>query len=434
MFAALEQGDEYRTEYWMRKKDGTNFLCDITITKIKDEFGKRTELVGVFTDLTERRWMEQELLKAQKLESLSLLAGGIAHDFNNILMGILGNISIAKFLNRSKIKPMKVLEEAEKAAIRAKGLTNQLLTFSTGGTPLKNVATINQLVIEVSQFALRGSKSKAVIELGKNLAPLNIDSGQITQVINNLLINADQAMPDGGIVTLKGRNITLKDDVGYPVPAGRYVKISVEDNGPGIEPDIIDKIFDPFFTTKPDGTGLGLSVSYSIIKNHDGLLKVEPKKGKGAQFNIYLPAVDKPVARIRKDKIRTNGKGKILVMDDDELVRNVLAEMLSALGYKSELARDGKEAGKKYAAALQKGEQFAAVILDLTVRGGMGGKQAMEKLIEMDPNVNAIISSGYSTDIVVEDYSRFGFSGYVAKPYELKTLSNILDKTIRASG
>ena len=433
MISELEPHGIYRAEYRMRKKDGTIFLCDYTVTEIRDESGKRTELVGVFTDITEKRWMEMELLKTQKLESLSLLAGGIAHDFNNILMGILGNISLAMFLNRSEKKPLKVLEDAEKAAIRAKGLTSQLLTFSTGGTPLKNVVIIKELVTEVSQFALRGSKSKAVNKLDKNLATVNIDSDQITQVINHLLINADQAMPDGGIITLRGENIALNDDGKYPLPGGKYVKISVEDNGTGIPLDNIDKIFDPFFTTKSEGSGLGLSTSYSIIKNHGGLLKVESNPGEGSAFHIFLPAADKPVPRKSRDKIDISGNGTILVMDDDEMVRDVLAEMLSVLGYKSELAQDGEEAEKKYAEAMEKGEQFAAVILDLTVRGGMGGKQAMEKLKQMDPNVNAIVSSGYSTDVVVEDYVRFGFSGYVTKPYELKTLSKVLSKTIRAS-
>ncbi len=432
--ACLEKSDVCRSESRMRKKDGTVFLCDHAVTEIRDESGKRTELVCVFTDITEKRLIEQELLKAQKLESLSLLAGGIAHDFNNILMGILGNISLAKFLNRSEKKPLKILEEAEKAAIRARGLTSQLLTFSTGGTPFKNVANIKDLLTEISQFALRGSKSKAVNILDENLATVNVDRDQVTQVFNNLLINADQAMPEGGTITMRGENITLTDDEEYNLPGGQYVKISVEDSGVGISPDIIDIIFDPFFTTKSDGSGLGLSTSYSIIKNHGGLLKVTSRPGDGSTFHIYLPAADKPVPPKNRDRINTRGSGKILVMDDDELVRNVLAEMLSVLGYQSELARDGEEAEKKYTEAMQTGEHYAAVILDLTVRGGMGGRQAMEKLKEIDPNVNAIVASGYSTDVVVEDYSRFGFSGYVTKPFELKTLSKVLSKTIRSSG
>lgn len=434
MLAGLDQSGEFKYEYRLRKKDGTVFLCDLTITEIRDESGKRTELVGVLTDITKTRLIEQELLKAQKLESLSLLAGGIAHDFNNILMGILGNISLAKFLNRSEKKPLKVLQEAEKAALRAKGLTTQLLTFSSGGTPLKNAAKIKDLVTEVAQFALRGSKSEAVNRLDKNLATVNIDSDQISQVINNLLINADQAIPEGGAITIRGKNVTLTDNEEYTLPAGQYVKISIEDNGVGIPTNIIDRIFDPFFTTKSGGSGLGLSTSYSIIKNHGGLLKVTSKPGEGSTFHIYLPAMNRPVRRKNRDRIYTNGKGKILVMDDDKLVRDVLAEMLTVLGYQSELTRDGEEAERKYVEALQAGEHYEAVILDLTVRGGMGGKQAMTKLKKIDPNINAIVASGYSTDVVLEDYGRFGFSGYVTKPFELNTLSKVLNKTIRASG
>ena len=432
VLSAVESNGYYHGEYRLKKKDGTVFTSDFTITEIRDESGKCTELVGAVSDITEKRLMEEELARSQKLESLGLLAGGIAHDFNNILMGILGNISIAKFLTGSNNRSLKVLSEAEKAALRAKSLTNQLLTFSSGSTLLMKVTRINNFLKDITHFALRGSNSKAEVKTAKNLALLNIDGDQITQVINNLVINADQAMPDGGVVKVYADNIALKNGEKYPLPAGDYVKISVEDSGIGIADENLDRIFDPFFTTKNKGSGLGLSSSYSIVKNHGGLIKVSSKPGEGSTFNVYLPAIDKPAPRNKKKVKTIKGTENILIMDDDEMVREVLLEMLTELGYKPMTAKDGKEAVEKYQRAMKKGTSFAAVILDHTIKGGMGGIKTIEKLKEIDPNVNAIISSGYTTGVFMTNYKKFGFSDFVAKPYELETLSQLLDKTITA--
>ena len=375
--------------------------------------------------------MEEEAVNIEKLESIGLLAGGIAHDFNNILTAILGNISLARNDLQPGHKAFDRLRDAEKACVRAQSLTQQLLTFSKGGSPIKKVGDISKILTECCVFSLRGSNVSCGFAVADDLWPVEIDEGQISQVISNLVINADHAMPRGGVVDVEAGNVVLSRAEGIPLQDGRYVKISVKDYGSGMPKEYLQRIFDPYFTTKHKGSGLGLATSYSIVKNHGGLITVESELGAGAVFHVYLPASEqgeKP-PEIFEEKPLT-GKGRILFMDDEDLIRDLAYEILSLLGYEVVLARNGEEAIVSYKEALKSSTPFDAVIMDLTVPGGIGGYEAMTILRKIDPNVRAIVSSGYSTDPIMADYKKYGFKGIVPKPYTVKDLGEILHKVI----
>ncbi|MBI5642783.1 MAG: PAS domain S-box protein [Deltaproteobacteria bacterium] len=393
--------------------------------------GKAIRMAGTVQDITERKKMEKELLKAQKLESIGVLAGGIAHDFNNLLLGILGNVSIAKTLLKPEDKPYDTLDEIEKAALRSKELTKQLLTFSKGGEPVKEAVSVEDLVRNCARLILHGREATCRFSIPDSLWKIDVDQGQMTQVMNNVLLNAAEAMPDGGTIEVKAENITIRGKESVPVNPGDYVKISVIDYGMGISPKVLAKIFDPFFTTKQKASGLGLAVTYSIIKKHCGCITAESTPGKGTAVHIYLPSAggteqkSKPV----NDDI-ISGKGRILVMDDEELVRDVMGEMLSMLGYEPSFAAEGKEAIELFRKARESGAPFDAVILDLTVPGGMGGKEAVKELLRIDPKLKAIVSSGYSKDPIMADFHKYGFSGVVAKPYRVSEFSRIINVVV----
>jgi len=412
------------------RKDGRHFPIEACGKSFLSE-GRNLRITSL-RDITDRKKTEGELLRVQKLESLGVLAGGIAHDFNNILTAILGNISLAMLY----VKPGNVLFErlleAENASVRARSLTQQLLTFSKGGTPVKKTASIVDLIKESAGFVLRGSQVKCDFILADNIWPVEVDEGQMSQVIQNLVINADQAMPDGGTITVRvENNIVTAEDV-LPLRERRYVKITIQDHGIGIPEEYLEKIFDPFFSTKQKGSGLGLATAYSIIKKHDGYITVESEMGSGTKFLIYLPASRKHV--IKKQAlggIPICGAGKVLFMDDEEMVRNTAGEMLRRIGYTVEFARDGAQAIEVYVKAQLSGQPFDAIIMDLTIPGGLGGKETIKKLLEIDPEVKAIVSSGYSNDPVMADYKKYGFAGVIAKPYRIKQLSEQLIKTMK---
>jgi len=408
-------------------KDGTRRSIDDSGAPIKDENGKIIGVVLVFRDVSEKRRIEQELMKADKLNSLGILAGGIAHDFNNILTAILGNIILAKEFTRPGEKIYERLIEAEKASLRAKGLAQQLLTFSSGGAPIKKTMFISELLKESALFALSGSNVQCEFSISNNLWAVEIDEGQINQAINNLIINAIQSMPEGGRIKLTAENVTVSEGE----KKGRYVKISIVDQGIGIPKEHLPKIFEPYFTTKQKGSGLGLAIVYSIIKKHDGYIEVETELGVGTTFKVYLPASLKNVFMRKglKEKIQT-GKGKILVMDDEELVRKVVGEMLVFLGYEVEFAKEGIEAIELYKKAKAQGQPFDAIIMDLTIPIGMGGKETINKLLEIDPTVKAIVSSGYSTDPVMTEFTKYGFKGFIIKPFKIKELGEVLYRVI----
>ena len=358
----------------------------------------------------EKAKLETQLVQAQKMEAIGTLAGGIAHDFNNILTAIIGNISLAMLDLRWKSKARERLKQAEKACLQAQNLSRQLLTFSRGGAPIKEVVSVKRLITESASFACRGSQVNYESSLPDNLWAVEADPGQISQVFQNLVINAIQAMPTGGMIKIRGENLEVEAGNELPIDAGRYVKISIQDEGIGISAEHLSRIFDPYFTTKQKGSGLGLATSYSIIKNHHGHISVESELGIGTTFNVYLPASDRQVIQQPKeDKELLSGKGKILVMDDEAMVREVLGKMLIALGYEVKFAEDGAEAIEFFTRGTDAGDPFAAVILDLTVPGGMGGKETMEKLLRIDPQVKAIVSSGYSDDPVMANFKEYGF-------------------------
>lgn len=414
-------------------RDGKEKIIANSIAPIHDKESKTIGIVLVFRDITDKRKMEEELIKTTKLESVGILAGGIAHDFNNILTAIIGSISLAKLNVKPDDKMFDILTEIEKASIQAESLTQQLLTFSKGGAPIKKSMNISNLLKDSVIFSLRGSNVKCEFFITKNLWLVEVDEGQIIQVVNNLIINADQAMPKGGIIKVVTENIEVETGHGLPLRKGKYIRVSIVDDGIGISKDMLDKIFDPYFTTKQKGSGLGLSTTYSIIKKHDGYIYVESEIEKGTKFHIYLPASnDKPLRGGIGKKIGdvVYGKGRVLVMDDEEAVRIVVKEMLDYIGYEVKLAKDGEEAIELYRKAKSSGNLFDAVILDLTVPGGMGGGMALKRLIKIDKEVRAIVSSGYSNYPVMSEFKRYGFKGVIPKPFTIVNLSKVLDQVI----
>ena len=413
-------------------KDGSEFLIADSGAPI---LGNQRDILGVvlvFRDTTERQRMEKELLKMEKLQSLGVLAGGIAHDFNNFLTGIIGNLSLAKLDVQLSHPVSRALGEMEKAALRAKDLTQQLLTFSKGGAPVKQVIRIDDLVRESSQFVLRGSNVRCEFIIDDDLRPADVDDGQIAQVVHNLMINADQAMPDGGTVAIRGMNISLAPGNPYALDPGDYVQLIIRDQGAGIKREYLKKVFDPYFTTKQKGSGLGLAVAYSIIARHDGQLTVDSTLGEGTTFTLLLPAARRTQAVNAQAPVDLMvGSGRILVMDDEDFIRELVSMMLNTLGYEVALSEDGQQALVMYREALDAGSPFDAVILDLTVPGGMGGKETLRQLAAIDPHVCAIVSSGYSNDPVMADHIHFGFRAAIKKPYLVQELSQVLNKVIK---
>ncbi|OQA79091.1 MAG: Sporulation kinase A [bacterium ADurb.Bin243] len=418
--------------YRFKHKNGSFVMVEST-GKIYQTAANQLRAVIVSRDITLRKQMEREMLKASKLEALGTLAGGIAHDFNNILMGIAGNLNLAKKRLENPEKAMEVLLRAEKVAYKAKTLTEQLITFSKGGMPIKKILALKELIKDSVQFSITGSNVLSRFNFDDELYCIQADEGQITQVITNFAINAKQAMPEGGVLEVGAVNVTLAADNKFSAPQGRYVKISIKDDGVGIAEENMTKIFDPYFTTKSDGTGLGLATSYSIVKNHNGFITVDSKLNEGTVFNIYFPSHEGAVEDIKVvfDKnIEYRGKS-VLLMDDDETVLLPVSEMLADLGYKVKIARNGEEALKLYKKSLEESQKVDIVITDLIVQGGMGGKETIEGLLKMDPDVCAIVSSGYSNDPVMAHYDKYGFRGVLAKPYQIEEMNEILRRIFK---
>ena len=411
----------------MFNDDGHKIFIEYTSSFIRDRKGKIKGVVFVIRDITERKKMIGELLKNRKLESLGVLAGGIAHDFNNILTAIIGNLSLAKIRINQASEAFKYLELSEKSTLRARDLTQQLLTFSKGGRPVKDNAPIDTLIEDTTSFILSGSNVVCNIHFADNLPHVVMDSGQISQVIQNLIINAKQAMPNGGSISIDVSSTEILKGVNNSLDEGLYVIIKITDEGKGIEEERLDKIFDPFYTTKKGGSGLGLSTSYSIVKNHNGSIEVESIVGKGTTFTIYLPAVvvhGKKEEEKRSTKInRTNAK--VLIMDDEELVLETAASMFEFMGCAVERANTGEEAIRIYKEALNN-EPFSLVIMDLTIRGGMSGRDAAKDILNIDPDAVIVVSSGYSNDPVMADFEKYGFKRRIQKPYNIKELSELL--------
>jgi len=399
--------------------------------------GSQQETIGavlVFGDISERRQAEREREKANKLEAVGILAGGIAHDFRNILLIIQGNASLARYCLDTPEELESILHEIERAGNRAKDLTEQLLTFSKGGAPVKARISIADIIRESVKFCFSGSKVRCEPEIGDDLWQVNADGGQINQVLNNLLINAIQAMSDGGRVRLVADNVAPDSaaELGF---AGGLIRVAVTDHGVGIPPQDLSKIFDPYFTTKEEGTGLGLATAHSIVKSHDGLLLAESTPGEGSTFTMYLPAYlpsSGQLAFAREPGLEelTLGHGRILVVDDEPGIRQLTLGMLARLGYETQAASDGAEAIDKYRAAQAAGSPFDAVLMDLTIPGGLGGREAMAELRSLDPQAKVVVSSGYSQNPVMADYRSYGFDEVLPKPFVITTLGQVLKRVL----
>jgi PAS domain S-box-containing protein len=425
-FRAVAEGRVRSTERSLRRKDGS--AIRMRINNVRIELDGRPCLVGFFADVTAQRLLEEERLKTQKLESLGTLAGGIAHDFNNLLQGVFGYISMARLSLDQKGKARAMLEQAERALHQSVSLTSQLLTFSKGGKPLKRLVALQPLVEDAAHFALSGSRAVCVLSIAGDLLPVEADPGQLGQVIQNIVLNAAQAMPLGGRIEVTARNVPAAAVPGLPPGLqGDLVAIAVRDEGTGIPPEHLPRIFDPYFTTKEKGSGLGLATSYSIVRNHDGAITVASEPGKGSTFTVYLPASRaERMPEGAPPPPPSTRRGRVLVMDDHAVVRTVAAQLLRALGHEAVTAEHGAEAVAKYREAKAAGRPFDVVILDLTVPGGMGGAEAIGKLREIDPGVNAVVSSGYSDDAASSEYREKGFRAYLNKPYTIEGLRAVL--------
>lgn len=421
-------------ENWNLTKDGRRVCLLTNATPILDESGGFMGTRGVDKDITIRKRMEEEALKAHKLASLGVLAGGIAHDFNNILTSVMGNLSLARSLTPGVADAHERLAEAEKALIRAKDLTHQLLTFAKGGAPVLRSSSIEGLVRDSVGFALAGANVDCEMDLPEDLWPVHIDEGQVSQVIQNLVINAVQAMPDGGSLQVNARNLETEGGAHGDLDPGRYVGVSIRDEGLGIPQRHLARIFDPYFTTKQKGSGLGLAVSYSVMKNHGGQITVHSELDKGTTFEILLPVSDRsPPAAVEPVTTGFRGSGRILVMDDEDIVSEVIQSLLVEAGFEVTCVSDGEAAIESYGEAQGTDHAFDAVILDLTVPGGMGGKEAIKRLRKLDPDVRAVVSSGYYNDPVMAEFRRYGFRSVAAKPFKAGELADAVKAALEDS-
>jgi len=405
---------------------------------VHNEKGEAIKGIGVTQDITERKLIEEELLKARKLESVGILAGGIAHDFNNILTGLFGNVELAKMKLSPEHSAYNNLQTAEVAMERATSLTSQLLIFAKGGEPLMETLKLKRLIKDSAKLALSGSNVKIDWSIADDLWLVKADKGQLSQVIANLIINADQAMPTGGVLTIEAVNISnfeITSHLGLPE---KCIKLSISDSGIGISEEHLDKIFDPYFSTKQSGHGLGLATVHSIISKHNGIILVDSKLDIGTTFSLYLPADTSSSEEIKeisvsdkKDSEPETIAANILVMDDNDMILNLATEILETTGCNVETAIDGNECIEKYTAATKSGTPFDIVIMDLTIPGGMGGKEAVQELLALDPDAKVIVSSGYSSDPIMANYTKYGFKGILKKPYQLKSLEKELFRLLR---
>ncbi len=419
-------------------KDGRTFWFQTIKCPIFDDKGDVDQVLSVATDITERKKTEGELNKSQKLESVGQLAGGIAHNFNNLLTVILGNVSLATNYLSPDSESFELLTNAENAIHSAKSLTQQLLTFAKGGAPIRKVTPTAELIKETTDFTLSGSKIRCKLNISEDVSPVNVDPGQISQVIQNLIINADQAMENGGSITIEGQNVKEIPMGDGKRNHGEYVKIVVSDMGTGISKENLSKIFDPFFTTKNEGQGLGLATVYSIIKNHAGYVDVSSKENAGTKFIIYLPVAcqssGESIVKLKtRPKTSVNAKINVLIMDDDPFVLKIARKTLEALGYVVKTAKDGADVISSYKKLMNSAESIDVVILDLTIQGGMGGIEANDELKKIDPNVKAVVSSGYSGDLIMSNYNDYGFSGVLSKPYNMAEMNMTIQGLVRAN-
>lgn len=415
-------------------RSGRMYSIEDSAAPIRNKNGEIIGAVLVFRDVTEQKRTNEELLKIQKLESIGVLAGGIAHDFNNILTAIMGNASLAMVQTSPFSPAYELLEGLSQAANRARDLTQQLLTFAKGGSPVLRPVSLPEIIEEGTRFILHGTKVNCRFDFHDNLLTAEVDAGQIAQVVQNLVLNSVQAMPDGGTIIISGRNIRIPEDDLMPLPTGPYLKLEFSDTGIGIPKDLLQKIFEPYFTTKEKGSGLGLSIAHSIVKNHNGLLRAESTIGQGTVFHLYIPALVHHGHDLELGTSPGTKKlgGRVLVMDDEEQPRRTIAQMLKFLGFEPVEASHGQAAVELLRADLEKGLRFELAILDLTIPGGMGGREAVSALKNLDPQMKAIVSSGYSSDPILSRFKDYSFDGCLSKPFTVSDLARIARSVLGA--
>ena len=383
--------------------------------------------------------LEAEVQHAARLESLGVLAGGIAHDFNNLLTIIMGNISLAMLNDRVMQAEGDSMRETAKGAAKARDLIQQLLTFAKGGSPVRSNVSLTNIVRETTEFILRGSSVRCEFDFAENLWNASVDKDQTAQVIQNLVLNAAQAMPAGGVVRITLGNETVGAGFRAALAPGRYVRLAMADSGEGISPEILPRIFDPYFSTKRAGSGLGLATVYSIVKKHLGDIEVTSALGLGTTFTVWLPAAEpdsaasQAAAAANADPLRPGRPARVLMMDDDESIRMMGGTLLRRMGLEATLVADGAEAVREFNDAKGAGRPFELLILDLTIPGGMGGRTTIDAIRKIDPSVPAIVSSGYSNDPVLADFTNFGFQAMVPKPYDVKQLASTIRELLSRS-
>jgi len=415
-------------------KDGSQCPIEDSGAPIFNEDSKIIGTVLVYRDVTTERRAKNELMKVKKLESVGVLAGGIAHDFNNILAAILGNIELAEIYTESTSQAYPLLGEVKKASIRAKVLTQQLLTFAKGGDPVKQTASIGKIITDSANFVLHGSSVVCDYNIPENLWQVEVDTGQISQVIQNIIINARHAMPEGGVIEVSCQNITDSHKEAMQLLAEKYIKITITDFGSGIPSKYLGKIFDPYFSTKQEGSGLGLSICLSIITKHDGNISVQSEANMGTTFTIYLPASASPtqnIAPIQPDLGEAENKATIIVMDDDSMVRDMTKQMLTRYGYEILLAENGHEAIEIYNKYFKENRCIDIIIMELTIPGGMGGKDAVQEILRINPEAKVVVASGYSNDPVMAHCQKYGFKASIAKPFQLAELNKLITEIMQ---
>ncbi|MBN1130406.1 MAG: PAS domain S-box protein [Chitinispirillaceae bacterium] len=414
-----------------QRKNGTVYPVEISTGLVS--YGVEKLLLAIVQDITDRKKVEENLINMQKLESLGVLAGGIAHDFNNLLGGIFGYIGLANEVSHEQEVStycMKALESIN----RARGLTQQLLTFAKGGKPVKKIERLTPFIQDTVRFALSGSTLTCNFKIQEDLWMSCFDRNQIGQVIDNIIINAKQAMPDGGTVTVSAENVTIKDQSLTTLSPGNYVNISIKDQGIGMPGAILPRIFDPFYTTKPRGHGLGLATCYSIVNHHGGRIDVESEPGKGSTFHVYLPARPDAVPETVADATHSyKGSGTMLIMDDDDIIRETIENMLKILGHSVMPTKNGSEALEVFAVEARSNRMLAGMILDLTIPGGKGGKEVIEEVRKIDKIIPVFVASGYADDPVMANPAEYGFTASISKPFTLADLSAMIGRHVASS-
>ncbi len=425
-----QEGEKTNWEVRLRPRSGPPATVSVAVRATRRREGDFAAPVRwTLRDVTEQKQLEEEVLRARHVESIGTLAGGIAHDFNNYLTALLGDIGAARRRVRGQ-ETAEILERAERTALLASNLSQQLLTFAKGGAPITQPVSTKELIEHSVEFALRGSNLELRLSLDEDLWSAVVDEGQISQVLTNLLRNAKEAMPEGGAVEVSARNAWVGARAPQPLPPGHYIKIIIADNGPGISPEHMARVFDPYFTTKTTGSGLGLAIVHSIVTRHRGRITFRTNATGGTTFEIYLPATPQQQAPAPPPVTLRAGKGKVLLVDDEALIRVVVSSMLKDIGYTVESAASGAEAVACYRQAREAGQPFDAVLMDLIMPGGMSGEEAARAILNFDAAAKVIASSGYSTQATMAEYQQHGFRGIAPKPYTLATLSEALQEVM----